>query len=57
MKSLLCILLVCIIIYLNLILTYKFLILDTYRPGTNPCIYARDEVRIPGYFSKPKGTR
>jgi hypothetical protein len=47
--------LVCIRIYLKSILRYKFLILNTYHPGTS---YLREqECEDPGSFSEPKGDR
>jgi len=39
-------------IYLKSVLSYKFLILDTYH--TDVYIYVRKDDRIRGYFSKPK---
>jgi len=42
--------------YLQSVLRYKFLILDTYHPNTLYC-YLRKDVRIHGYFWTPKGVR
>jgi hypothetical protein len=38
--------------YLKSVLRYKFFILDTYHPDT---LYMSMDVKICGYFSKPKG--
>jgi hypothetical protein len=53
MPALLHMLLACISIYLKSVLRYKFLILDTYHPEFY--IYMNKDVRIHGYFLKPKG--
>jgi hypothetical protein len=53
--SLITYVLACIRIYLKSVLRHKYLILDTYYPDI--CIYVRKDVRISGYFSKPKGVR
>ena len=45
-------LLVCIRSYLNSVLGYKCLILDTYHPDT---LYLRERIR--GYLEKAKGVR
>jgi hypothetical protein len=52
-SALLHVVLVCISIYLNSVLRYRVLIFDTYRPVLY--IYVSKDVRIRGYFSKPKG--
>jgi hypothetical protein len=52
-SALLRMLLVCIRSYLKSLLRYKFLILDTYHQELY--IYVSKDVRIRGYFSKPKG--
>ena len=43
----------CVRSYLISVVRYKFLILDTYHPHT--IFYLSKDVRIRGYFSKPKG--
>jgi len=48
-------LLVCICIYLKSLLRYKFLILDIKSSGHY--MYVRNDMRIRGYFLKPKGVR
>jgi hypothetical protein len=53
-NALLRMLLTCISIYIESVLRYKFVILDTYP---DIYIYAIKDVRIRGYFSKPKGVR
>ena len=40
-------------VYLNLILRYKFLILDAYLPDIYICVSTGVQIR--GYFPKPKG--
>jgi len=54
-NALLRMLLMCIIAYLKSIRIYTFLILRTID-GTL-CIYVSKDLRIRGYFSKPKGVR
>jgi len=49
------VLLACIFSYLKSGLRYKYLILDAYHP--NIVITLSKEVRIRGYFSKPKRVR
>jgi len=56
MPVLLGMLLVCICCYLQSVLRYKFLILDTYHLDILYC-YLRKDVRIHGYFWTPKGVR
>jgi hypothetical protein len=46
---------VCIRSYLKSVLRHTFLILDTYIRKLN--IYVSKDVRIRGYFSKPKGVQ
>jgi hypothetical protein len=48
-------LLLCISIYLKPFLGYRFLIFDTYHPDT--LIYVKKDVRVWGYFLKPKVVR
>jgi len=47
--------LVCIRSYLKLLLRYELQILRAYHPDVS--IYVSKDVRILGYFSKPKGVR
>ena len=51
----LCVLLLCISIYLKSVLRYTFLILDTYHPVI--LYYVSKDVRARGYFLKPEEAR
>ena len=53
-NALLRVLLVCIGIYLNSVLRYKFLISDSYHPDIY--IYVSKDVRVRGYFRSRKGS-
>jgi hypothetical protein len=55
-NALLPVLLIRITVYLKSILRYKFLIFDTYHSDTI-YTYVSMDMRIRGYFSKPKGAR
>jgi hypothetical protein len=57
-NALLLMLLLWIRSYLNSVLRYKFLNLDVcHLDIIRVCMYVSKDVRIRGYFAKPKGTR